>query len=128
DRFRERAIRLQPNRYRARGSRLVLERLEKTLAESEPARLFRDPHALEFGRQLSLELDSAAPDRSASHPPDYECTAGAREHPCIGVQAARRIEPDIEALVQLGEVLRQTPSRSRGPWIFDVEPNHRRLQ
>src|SRR6185437_15357829 len=54
-------------------------------------------------------------------------TAPPRENAGVGVQAFRRIEARIEALVQLSKILRQTPSRRRRPRVLDNEPDHRRL-
>src|SRR5215831_7100330 len=57
DRFFERAIGLQPNRRRASGAGEILELLQQPSAQADSARVLGDPHALEFGRPFSVELD-----------------------------------------------------------------------
>src|SRR5262249_43889616 len=109
-------------------SRLVFERGEKTFSEAESPRLPRDPHAPVLGPGLLFELDGAAPNGAASHSRDDERTARSRKDAGVGVEATRGIETDVEAVVQLGEVLRQAPSRGRGSRILYVEPDHRRLE
>src|SRR5207302_44395 len=78
---------------------------EQTAADSEAARGFGDPHALQFGGVVAVELQRAADNRLAPQRRDQEHPGRGPELVKFGGDAHCRVEAGIETPAELGEVL-----------------------
>jgi len=84
---------------------VALELIEQSATDPKSACRFCDPHSLELGRLIAVELDGAAADRIAAQSGGEE-QAGRRPE-LVELDGCARcgIEPHVETPAELGEVL-----------------------
>ncbi len=128
DRLREGAVRLETDGGRAGFGRGLLQAGEEPPPESEPARVGRDPHALQLGGLAPVELQGTAAHGLLAAARDQQ-QAGRRSE-ILGRcrDAARRIESGLEARRKLREVLLDAPARVARRGILGSDRHERRQQ
>ena len=108
-------------RAAARASRAASSRQ----AEPEAADRGGDPHPLDLGRRVVVELERAAPDRLAVQGGDQQEAGGQREFLVVGGDAAGDVESAVEPVRQLGEVGPQAEPGVRMPGIAGADLHRR---
>src|SRR5256885_1967927 len=81
-------------------------------AKAKPARVRRDPHALDLSRLVGVVLDGTAADRLAMQVGDEELSGRGPELMRQRGGANRRIKAALRAAVELGGVLREAVLRT----------------
>ena len=81
-----------------------------------------DPHPLELGWLMGVELQGATADRLRAQSGDQYEAAGESEVVGVGGDALPRVEADVEATVQFAEVFLQAVLRMRGAWDPTARP------
>ena len=105
DRLGEGLVRFESYRSAAAGDGSLFEFIEQASANAETSRSWVDPHPLELGWCVGVELECATSDRIAMRCGDEEGARRGSHLVEVGRDASRRIEARIESVVKLGEVL-----------------------
>lgn len=120
-------IRLEPKDRRSGFTGMPLQFLKKPPPYAKSPCDRGNPHPLQFRRRVSMKFERATADRPLTQAGDEECAGRRHEFVCVGGNAERRIEPRIEAVVELRRILFKAPSGIGSCRIFNGNMHHRRL-